>query len=104
MDSFPKVEDFKSDARGDAAVKWRDLPLGVFKLLSKRPTRNKYGAGMLLELEDADGVVYRTWAPTRLVDSLNNNKAIDFILNEGLKQVVSDPSKRYFAFSCIARG
>ena len=101
MASFPTVKDF--EAQSDTVLKWRDLPLGIFKVLSKRPTLNKFGPGMLLELENDDGEVFHCWAPSRLVKKLNDDTAINFVLNEGLKQTVSDPAKSYFAFSCMAR-
>ena len=100
MASFPTVNDFKS-AEGDTVLKWRDLPLGVFKILSKQPTRNKFGPGMRLELEDVNGEVYLSWAPARLVERLSGDNTIGFVLNEGLKQSGLDPSKSYFSFSTI---
>ena len=99
--SSPTVTDFKSEAQGNAVLKWRDLPLGVFKILSKHTTHNKFGQSMILELEDANGVVYLSWAPARLVDRLTNDTAINFVLNEGLRQSVSDPSMSFFAFSTV---
>ena len=101
MDGFPTVEDFKSDAQVNAVIKWRDLPLGVYKIVSKRSTTNKFGPGMRLELRDASGEAFFVWAPARLVESLSEDDQIGFILNEGLKQSMRDPSKSYFAFSTV---
>ena len=97
MDDFPTVEDFKSDLQ--AAIKWRDLPLGIYKIVSKRSTTNKFGPGMRLELRDASGEAFFVWAPARLVERLNEDDQISYVSNEGLKQSTRDPSKSYFAFS-----
>ena len=59
---------------------------------------------MVLELEDSNGKVYTTWAPAHLVARLTDDKDINFVLNEGLKQSESDPSKTYFAFSKVRFG
>ena len=100
--NFPTVDDFKSAPLDGAVTKWRDLELGVFRIVSKRPTRNKFGPGMLLELEDADGEISLSWAPARLVQKLSDDKTINYVLNEGLKQSPNDPSKSYFSFSTLA--
>ena len=96
--SFPTIEDFKSDTHG-SVLKWRDLPRGVYKILSKRPTRSKFGQGMVLKLENILEEVYLSWAPARLVERLNEDTTINSVWNDGLKQSEQDSSDSYFAFS-----
>ena len=100
MANFPTIEDFRLEAQ-DNAIKWRDLPLGIFKIISKHSTKSKFGPGMLLQLENVVEDKIVCWACARLVEQLKENPEIQFILNEGLKQSKTEPSNQYFAFTAI---
>ena len=97
---FPKAEEFTVEP-AKTCIKWRDLPIGVYKLIAKLSTRSKFGDGMRLELENVTNEKTFVWAPTRLVKTLNENNAIEFILNNGLKQSDFDSSHSYYSFSTM---
>ena len=100
MANFPTIEDFRLEAQ-ENAIKWREVPLGIFRIVSKHNTKSKFGPGMLLQLENAVEDKIVCWACTRLVTRLNDDPKIQFILNEGLKQSETEPSNQYFAFTAI---
>ena len=55
IDSFPLGENFKNNKQDIAAIKQRDLPLAVYKIISKLPTHSKFEQGMHLGLQGANG-------------------------------------------------
>ena len=98
--NFPTIEDFKLEAQ-ESALKWRDLPLGVYRILSKRETKSKFGAGMVITLENIYDDKISCWACSRLAEQLKGDTKLRFILNEGMKQSEADPANSYFAFTAI---
>ena len=48
---FPKAEEFTVEP-AKTCIKWRDLPIGVYRIIEKLSTRSKFGNGMRLELEN----------------------------------------------------
>ncbi|GFR66088.1 hypothetical protein ElyMa_005548700 [Elysia marginata] len=101
MEKFPTVENFRRYADADVAFKWKDLPKGVYKITSRTPVDGRFGPSMRLGLVTESGDQFLVWAPARLVEKLNNDAEIRFILNEGLEKSKNDPSRRYFAFSTL---
>ena len=98
--NFPTVDEFRLESQ-DQALKWRDLPLGVYRIISMRETKSKFGAGMLLTLEDIYEAKIKCWACSRLAEQLKEDKEIKFILNEGKKPCSSNPANSYFDFTAI---
>ena len=94
---FPTVEEFKLEAQ-NIALKWRDLPLGVYRIISKRETQSKFGVGMFLTLEDVYEAKISCWACSRLAKQLQDDAELCFILNEGKRTSETDPANSYFAF------
>ena len=101
MENFPKPEDFTQASDYEQTWRWRELTPGVYKLISKTPTTSSFGAGMVLELQDSGGAMFKAWAPDRLIRALADDPEIRWILHEGLKKSAKDPSRQYFAYKTL---
>ena len=98
--NFPTLEDFRHEAQ-DSALKWRNLPPGVYRIVSKRDTKSKFGAGMIMTLENVHDEIISCWACSRLAEQLKGDSKLRYVLNEGMKQSDTDPATSYFAFTAI---
>ena len=98
---FPTAEKF-TEAEIQPCIKWRDLPLDIYKIKSRLKTHSKFGDGMRLELENHQQQTYFVWAPARLVKISNEDlNTTTFVKNNGLKTSDYEPNKKYYSFSTI---
>lgn len=73
------------------------MPKGIYAIdgLRERPG-GKYGISVVLKLRTRDSNQFRTWAPKRLVEELEEGP-VRFILNEGV-EVSETRGNEYFKF------
>jgi hypothetical protein len=84
--------------RGKPAIKWRDLPLGIFFIHDRIDFgENDFGRCSKLQLQLKDGETFWVWGFDRLLKRLDKYPKTMFVLNDGLKKsAFSD--KSYFDF------
>lgn len=93
-DYWPSAEDFSPFV----ILPFRDLPLGVFRLI-KAVNRgvNKFGSpAVVLKLQDKAGKVRFVWATPSLATALTLRDSSQFLMNLGLKE---EGGKHFFKFS-----
>jgi len=84
--------------RGKHAIKWRDLPLGIFFIHDRIDFgENDFGRCSKLQLQLKDGETFWVWAFDRLLKQLDKYPKTMFILNDGLKKS-SFSDKNFFDF------
>lgn len=89
---WPRQESFK-----ELEPVHKEVPEGIYAIDGSRErTRGKYGLSVVLKLITKDGNQFRTWAPKRLVEELEEG-SVWFILNEGV-EVLETTGNEYFKF------
>ena len=75
MERFPTPEEFPQQKVLEDVIKWRDLPLGVYKINSGKSVDTKFGESVLMGLEDKQGKYFSVWAPSNLVKAQGPSKS-----------------------------
>jgi len=80
--NFPTNEQF--DKAATEAIKFRELPLGIYRINKAKSVETKFGENMILSLCNGQED-FTVWAPTRLVKELENED-YNFLRYNGMKK------------------
>ena len=95
--AFPSEQDFETK-KSTRAIKWSELPLGIYSIESVTEKSGKFGASFIAELETQAGDKYKVWLPQRLGNDLHGFKLPVFVKHEGLMQSEKG-SYKYYAYT-----
>ena len=93
----------------EEAINWKELPLHiVFRLQRIVPLRTKWGAQVVLELKNREGVELKVWAPSNVYQDLKSGMKLQgtkdvYIKSLGQKEAKTSAGtkKRYFDFETV---
>ena len=93
----------------EEAIDWKELPLHlVFRLQRIVPLRTKWGAQVVLELKNREGVELKVWAPSNVYQDLKSGMKLQgtkdvYIKSLGQKEAKTSvgTKKRYFDFETV---
>ena len=84
---FPSEQELANQKAKDniKITKWGDLPTGiVYAIKATKAINGKYGTSVVADLENRDGVKFKTWLPRRLGDEVKDRELPVFVISEGL--------------------
>ena len=111
--SFLSDENFEYMAAAkrvsEEAIDWKDLPVDIiFRVLAMVPIHTKWGAHVILELTNREGVQFKVWAPNNVHKDLKSGMKLQgsadvYIKSLGQKEVTSAMGvrKRYYDFETV---
>lgn len=67
---FPSADDFKAETivSRQQAMKWKDVPTGVYKIAETHLINTKYGKSLILTLEDSSNIRIKCFTPVSMVE------------------------------------
>ena len=104
--SFPRHEEFAAHGDHEPVLKWRDMPLAVFRVDYIHPVSTRFGPALLMRLEDEAGKTLSAWAPSGLIQKVQDEfitATSMYVLNRGLKACKKDKSHSFFDVELITR-
>ena len=111
--SFLSDENFEYMAAArrvsEEAIDWKDLPVDIiFRVLAIVPIRTKWGAQIIIELTNREGVQFKVWTPNNVHKDLKSGMKLQgsadvYIKSLGQKEVTSAMGvrKRYYDFETV---
>ena len=111
--SFLSDENFEymtaAKRESEEAIDWKDLPVDiVFRVHAIVPIQTKWGAQVILELKDREGVEYKVWTPNNVYKDLKSGMKLHgsgdvYIKSLGQKEAKSSMGtrKRFYDFETV---
>jgi hypothetical protein len=85
--AFPNDRQFDENKTMGETMKWRDLPLGIYRIDKMRDIETSAGEAMILDLANKEGKQFNgVWAPEKLKRQLGNFSETNYLRNNGLKK------------------
>ena len=93
----------------EEAIDWKDLPIDiVYRVHAIVPIRTKWGAQVILELKNREGVEFKVWTPNNVYKDLKSGMKLQgaddvYIKSLGQKEAKSSMGtrKRYYDFETV---